>query len=1852
MFDYYTINNNQSSVKNNIIRYTYIQMEIYKVHVLDNTGNTNKIFVFSGNAQENINIFSEEERLFIENNQIIPIFLPFQIHKDDSIRVVKKKIIIALESNICYDEIYLFSNVLVKNNVSSLYHSIYKKGKDYLDLVTFSQLLQNLNIKNVDFQEKTKFTLEDLEMILPKESQHKISLGMNFANKNDESFSYHPFDLLPNFLYEGTSDNALLGLDNRLLMNFSNKIMHNIIYLSFASDVFDFLEKNENNIQKTIPLYYPLLAKQEIYDKSTFLKKRSKLLRETTKIMDKKSIQLYENVDLLYDVFFTKKEELPYVENGIKSIQICIHPEQIQLLPLDAIFKNIHASKNNPFIKYNPGVRRENIYRLYTHSSNKYGSKIPFLKRTKIIQLSKDIGKSMQISFYIPYNDKGKSVDILLTFTQNSNIYIECMFETAKSYEEINKIFMYYVNPVIEKVNIFLNQTGYQLNVFQNVVNENVEIVKIKYFAKILGNIKTFKEGFVSSIFEVIEENVTKGAILKYKRVENYEEMDAETSLIMDWFMESERINREEIITKLMDFSNIEKDEALIKINTFLGNHSIMKGKFVNSSENILENAGFVTRIGFQYDDGSLNIEMDDIHSMDYIPHIQIYMDSILRLKLFPETIHMDQERILNAVKPITNVKNIDKPHIENVIEVTKAKPLTFGKVYEEEEEPEGLIFYDEDEEENEMVNQTTHDDSDFIHHLDDYAEAVIEPDEIEIIETEIPNISKKMMEDIDEPNEEEEEEGIIFDDYEEEYSDKEETTGGENNETELDGFLLREKNNNLFLKRLKRKEPTLYLTTDLGKQYTRYSRLCPSFRQPVVITDEEKENIDQNYKGSYTNALQYGTDPKNKSWYICPRFWCLKTNTSITEEQVKSGMCGKIIPQDANTVPKGHYVYEFDREKHESPGFLTNDNLHPEGYCLPCCFKNWDSKLQKNIRNKCTSENQLNGVKPSKMTSINLSILKIEAVPIDPHRYGFLPMNIQRFLKIDYSKVVEKDNTTMLKGDALLRYGVPQNKQKSFIGCISDIYSKSRRLNSTLSIKEMCNVIVDALSIDLFIKVHNGSLPSIFQKDTQIDETKLLEYVEKSTSPFVKSIHLSNITQLQFLNNTISSYETFLEFIKDENTTVDYTYLWDIICTPNPKLFEYGLNMVILDVTQNDITDNVEIICPSSAYSSNYYDPKKKTILLLKNNEIFEPIYSINTKTEPVYAFMESIVNSDLKDVLRIIRKTSLNYCAPVSSIRSYEFKRNKMGEEVYLNLLKYKYKILHQIQNSQGKIIGFEIEIDDKYLMVPCLPSSILNSLSVKYIDDCVWTDYETTRDLLISVFEKSNGAILVNPMMKVIEDDLIVGLLTETNQFIQIDPPSENIHEDHLKELKGTNYLLADKSIMLKKEDKERIRTVKMIQLESQFYSSFRSLVRILLNSYENKNLKKEIMKYIENKNSKYTYLYCLKSIEYIIHKICSGHIEFMEYSENVLFSFNEITNCQENESDLHSKKYCMLRDSQNVLILPKKHLISGANNEIIYFGRIADELLRYKRIQMFILEPNTFLNISKTNYSILENEMILLESLLTKDYFEEFIPRNQANNINITYDNAYPKISQKYSNKVDLITQERSLEEIPKETEFDILCIKEQIQIVGNPATNIWKKRFPSHAKEIVFNESKMCSFYPIIHILRDLYKTDVTIMQIKLSLRTAYNKFLPEFQNKIVDMLNKQGKKKMMDLVKKGKNTLEEIILNEDYYITNLDIWFLASSLNLPIVLFTSNKLKNLVDSLNWLVLGGKSGSKYYFLRAYTEPLPSNQYADYHMIHPALKFSEIKGFQNMVDAGLRGESEFVGNVQKLEDFLLK
>ena len=85
------------------------------------------------------------------------------------------------------------------------------------------------------------------------------------------------------------------------------------------------------------------------------------------------------------------------------------------------------------------------------------------------------------------------------------------------------------------------------------------------------------------------------------------------------------------------------------------------------------------------------------------------------------------------------------------------------------------------------------------------------------------------------------------------------------------------------------------------------YSRSCPSSvrRQPVILTQAEKDKIDAEHPGSYEHAIEYQTSPDTpKYYYICPRYWSLKDDVSLTQADVDSGKYGNVIPRSAKSVP------------------------------------------------------------------------------------------------------------------------------------------------------------------------------------------------------------------------------------------------------------------------------------------------------------------------------------------------------------------------------------------------------------------------------------------------------------------------------------------------------------------------------------------------------------------------------------------------------------------------------------------------------------------------------------------------------------------------------------------------------------------------------------------------------------------------------------------------------------------------------------------------------------------------------------------------------------------------------------
>jgi hypothetical protein len=224
---------------------------------------------------------------------------------------------------------------------------------------------------------------DDIDSVIKSETQEYdilFPIGRKFSTSRDYLFSVNPFFVLPgpDVIYEPSPANKLITFDNHLLLNYGD-IINNTIYVCFANDVLTYAAANSISEEYIMELYYPLLKEKEILSKQDLLESSELLISQTQQIMKDKTMKIYDIVDVYYNISYSKTSEIPYLERGVKSFHFILHPEFSTVLPLDVIFKLIHATEKNPLIKYNPALRQENLYRLYTDQISTEGQKLPFL---------------------------------------------------------------------------------------------------------------------------------------------------------------------------------------------------------------------------------------------------------------------------------------------------------------------------------------------------------------------------------------------------------------------------------------------------------------------------------------------------------------------------------------------------------------------------------------------------------------------------------------------------------------------------------------------------------------------------------------------------------------------------------------------------------------------------------------------------------------------------------------------------------------------------------------------------------------------------------------------------------------------------------------------------------------------------------------------------------------------------------------------------------------------------------------------------------------------------------------------------------------------------------------------------------------------------------------------------------------------------------------------------------------------------------------------------------------------------------------------------------------------------------
>jgi len=1882
---------------------------VYKIHLLNDSGlehvyifgnfGTDKLEKLWNSDPDNVTfdeIFGITEKQLFKYKPVTFVDLP--IHSDDKIGTIKLKIANGLKFEHSASEIYLFALVEEKLNENYIYQLLTQNNQLILTKLRYQQFLSNLKNMNgspIDFEipDKEEYTFDDIIQLDLTNKKYLLSkpLGQKIHFSKEYPFVVNPYQItdFDSFLENSRKDNSTFN--NSLLLETAN-IQNRNIYLCLAGNVFSFIERKKLDTRFASKIYYPFLFQENIFNPKELKSNKKRLIKQTKDQLSPASYQNFKIIDDLYkiDIFGKKTNDYNLENEGLKNFRIEIVTPFIMNLPIESIFRQINCDVDFPFVKFNPSIKKENIYRLYSNTISTKGQKIPFLAKGTIFKLIKSVGRESSITFY----GENANNALIIEIYKNGFISVYNFNEFSNLVDEskLDQIISGPVNKLIDKLKPFLQQGGYDLKYFKSIRDQNIMINRLTYDLKFRIS-KELKFNSISSCFNTIfvteNDNLKGGLKLRYKRVNNFNEYDSQQAFIIE--KQNQNYSVENIISELIsNFPNINEEKATDLVLSVVNEEQIIKGTMRNRAITIRQNPGFFTSVSYDSITNTCLFSIDSINNIEYLHLIKLYINSLLHIQQdiqstgldvinlkkscsskkvrdlkFDDMIAVSEESILKNDVPFIEEETIKYDQIQaipDVFENNMDDLLDALGFEEEEEEDEQLggaesdspMLDDESSGSNNISTSIPVSITDL--QIDDNSSQVLsedlsllnsQPMSEKMEEIMKPESEKKessvlleedlslpssqpmseKMEEIMKPESEKKESSVVLEEdlslpSSQPMSEKMEEIMKPESEKKESRVVLEEdlfmpsnksvsqkENTNMvvdeiaedskilkksveglklsnpyyFQSLLEKRDPKLFLSLRDGK-FDGYSRMCPSSarRQPTILTKsefdkflKEKNNglIGKTKDGEYygEDVIKYGSSPNNTHYYMCPKYWCLLNNQPLSQKQVDDGECGgkdAIIPKNAKSVPKGKSIFEFyEDSKLRYPGF--HKEVTPNGHCIPCCYK----LPYKDKKNNCSMDKQQeDGSKPlMKLKDKDNYIKGPEKVPLSDGRWGYLPTPIEQVFK-DLNQGCSINKFTISPGSTcLLRLGVENSYKQSFIGAIATILfygitdpkSKQYKIknyfpNATTmvpSIKQMKELIINSLKKSTFSTYQNGDLISIFA-----------------------SKHNKNIQSYEEKLN--DSFTNFINYLKNDSILIDYTYLWDIITKPNDYLFRNGINMILIEVVNNDETNNVEIICPTNQYSSQKYDPQLGSIIIIKQGNFYEPIFSYtnnekNIQVSQIFYQIDKNTNGQLRVIMENIIDPIMNLkCQPIpNSMKVYKFLPPIKSKQLLKKLEEKKLGITQQIINFQGKVIGFLVSNSQFQGFVPCYPGSPVHGIEEQMFNEVTWNTYINTMNLLEYFFSHDQ-----HRMVQIAEEKVIVGILSPTNQFIQIDPPLP-ITEANPKYpiIEENNYLAADIVTQLSKEkDIERIDFIKRISLESKFYNSFRNTLKIEINKYENLNIRKEIEN-ISN-NNLITYDIRLSAMKEGIRKLLSKKVIFVTKEGG--FNINEINDiytcvvlpidkCNAN------KPVCVFNDGSCNLVIPKYNLVTNTNNEEFYFSKLADEILRYNRIKSFLLNPQTFISFGKRDYNLKEDEILILQSLITQSFFENKFPIeiNEFANFN-TYDTAHPPNETSSS----LISEEPRVEvfpdkEIPKvkidELKFeegrkieekDKLCKMKKTKIISKK----WKSCFPESFNELNYENSISCGYKLLKDIVYEIKKKNITTEEIKKLLITQYKYLINDKninQNNLIKIFISEGKKfpsRELNIL----NYLEEYILQDDYWLSNLDLWILLNNLHI------------------------------------------------------------------------------------------
>jgi hypothetical protein len=261
----------------------------------------------------------------------------------------------------------------------------------------------------------------------------------------------------------------------------------------------------------------------------------------------------------------------------------------------------------------------------------------------------------------------------------------------------------------------------------------------------------------------------------------------------------------------------------------------------------------------------------------------------------------------------------------------------------------------------------------------------------------------------------------------------------------------------------------------------------------------------------------------------------------------------------------------------------------------------------------------------------------------------------------------------------------------------------------------------------------------------------------------------------------------------------------------------------------------------------------------------------------------------------------------------------------------------------------------------------------------------------------------------------------------------------------------------------------------------------------------------------------------------------------------------------------------------IFFPHKNLINGIDNRTFYYGKLADELVRYTRIRRFIMSSaSSFSSLTPIAYDLHSNEIILVHSQLDP-YFEHLASLGSFARYN-SFATANPDLNPgevPSSNYVVVATGVRATgvdEMRPESPGAGAVCNPVALKPLTGAATH----HFPKTMQLLAFdNAAGECTFEVFIAIMKEERADyhDVNVRELKDILVGKYAELVRTHKVQLMNYYKRLTANRRV-----LATNVQDFIANSFHYMTHLDLWLLAQHFRIPVVLFAGHAQHPLVEN--------------------------------------------------------------------------